>query len=101
MLLYLSALVLSIVVTLEHLWLVDDLNPARAPQAPLRRLDVNLPHAPGGGTNSQAQTPTENPRRSRLLSGKSLLLRQLHVVFRKYCKYVVQINCTPESLINT
>ncbi|XP_022662655.1 WD repeat-containing protein 11-like isoform X3 [Varroa destructor] len=56
-------------VTLEHLWLVDDLNPARAPQAPLRRLDVNLPHAPGGGTNSQAQTPTENPRRSRLLSG--------------------------------
>ncbi|OQR67106.1 WD repeat-containing protein 11-like [Tropilaelaps mercedesae] len=54
--------------TPEHLWLVEDLTPARAPQAPLRRVDVNLPHVPGG-TGSQAQTPTEGPRRSRLLSG--------------------------------
>lgn len=61
------------VLSSEHLWLVEDLTPARAPQAPLQRLDVTLPHAPGGtGSSSQAQTPTEGPRRSRLLSGMSL-----------------------------
>lgn len=59
----------STVVSSEYIWLLDDLTPARPPQNPLKKLEIMIPPPPG--TGSVPQTPTENPRKSRLLSGGS------------------------------